>query len=33
MDEQNWRVFVNCRMDPVSGAWEMTKRPIVPMKA
>jgi adenylylsulfate reductase subunit A len=33
LDEQNWHVFVNCRMDPASGKWEMTKRPIVPMKA
>jgi adenylylsulfate reductase subunit A len=33
MDEQNWRVFVNCRLDPTSGKWEMTKRPIIPIFA
>ena len=29
MDDENWRVFVNCRMDPASGEWEMKK---IPMK-
>jgi adenylylsulfate reductase subunit A len=33
MDEQNWRVFVNCRLDPTSNKWEMTKRPIIPIFA
>ncbi len=33
MDEQNWRVFVNCRLDPTSNKWEMTKRPIIPVFA
>ncbi len=31
MDEQNWRVFVNCRLDPGTNKWEMTKRPIIPV--
>ncbi|MFI5340064.1 MAG: adenylyl-sulfate reductase subunit alpha [Candidatus Methylomirabilales bacterium] len=29
MDDQNWRVFVNCRLDPTSNKWELTKRPII----
>jgi adenylylsulfate reductase subunit A len=33
MDEQNWRVFVNCRLDPTSNKWEMSKRPIIPVFA
>jgi len=33
MDEQNWRVFVNCRLDPMSNKWEMTKQPIIPVFA
>jgi adenylylsulfate reductase subunit A len=28
MDEDNWRCFANCRWDPGSGEWEMTKRPM-----
>jgi adenylylsulfate reductase subunit A len=28
MDEENWKVFVNCKMDPATGEWEMMKRPI-----
>ncbi len=31
MDEENWHVFVNCRLDPGNGKWEMTKRPIIPV--
>ncbi len=33
MDEQNWHVFVNCRLNPTTSEWEMTKRPIVPFFA
>ena len=33
MDEQNWHVFVNCRLDPTNGKWEMSKKPIVPVFA
>ena len=29
MDEKNWRVFVNCRWDPKTDKWEMTKKPII----
>ena len=29
MDEENWHCFVNCRLDPTTEAWEMTKRPIL----
>jgi len=29
MDEENWRVFVNCRSDPNTGKWEMMKKPIL----
>ncbi len=25
---EDWRVFVNCKVDPSSGEWEMIKRPI-----
>ncbi len=28
LDEQNWKVFVNCRMDPKTEAWEMKKVPV-----
>jgi len=28
MDEENWKLFVNCKMDPATGEWEMIKRPI-----
>jgi adenylylsulfate reductase subunit A len=28
MDEKNWKVFVNCKCDPKSSEWIMTKRPI-----
>mgnify|MGYP003574106589 CR=1 FL=1 len=28
MDEKNWRVFVNCRMDPNSHEWEFKKIPV-----
>ena len=29
MDEKNWHVFVNCRLNATTSEWEMTKRPIV----
>jgi len=29
MDEQNWRVFANCRWDPGTGQWQMFTRPIL----
>jgi len=29
MDEENWHCFVNCRLDPATGEWEMLKRPIL----
>jgi adenylylsulfate reductase subunit A len=28
MDEENWLCFANCRWNPSSGEWEMTKRPM-----
>ncbi|MBT3218787.1 MAG: adenylyl-sulfate reductase subunit alpha [Proteobacteria bacterium] len=28
MDDENWKVFVNCVRSPDSGSWEMIKRPI-----
>jgi adenylylsulfate reductase subunit A len=28
LDEQNWKVFVNCRMDPKTEQWEMKKVPV-----
>jgi adenylylsulfate reductase subunit A len=28
LDEQNWKVFVNCRMDPKTEQWEMKKIPV-----
>jgi adenylylsulfate reductase subunit A len=28
MDEQNWKVFVNCKMDPKTEQWEVKKVPI-----
>ncbi len=31
MDEENWHCFVNCRLDPQTGEWEMAKKPIVPL--
>ncbi len=32
MDDANWKVFVNCRWDPQTGQWEMTKRDVIPME-
>ncbi|MGE5235833.1 MAG: adenylyl-sulfate reductase subunit alpha [Acidobacteriota bacterium] len=29
MDEKNWHCFVNCKLNPTTNEWEMTKRPIV----
>jgi adenylylsulfate reductase, subunit A len=28
LDEENWKVFVNCRMDPKTEQWEMKKVPV-----
>jgi adenylylsulfate reductase, subunit A len=28
MDQENWKVFVNCRMDPQTEQWEMKKVPV-----
>jgi adenylylsulfate reductase subunit A len=28
MDQENWKVFANCKYDPNTGQWEMMKRPI-----
>jgi adenylylsulfate reductase subunit A len=28
MDEENWLCFANCRWNPSSGEWEMSKRPM-----
>ena len=28
MDQENWKVFANCKYDPKTGEWEMIKRPI-----
>ena len=28
MDDDNWLCFANCRFDPASGEWEMTKKDI-----
>ncbi len=28
LDEEKWRVFVNCRCDPKTGKWETLTRPI-----
>ncbi|HOE10570.1 MAG TPA: adenylyl-sulfate reductase subunit alpha [bacterium] len=32
LDEQNWKCFVNCRVDPNTGEWEMMKRDIIPLR-
>ena len=29
MDEENWKCFVNCRWNPASGDWEMSKKKII----
>ncbi len=29
MDETNWHCFVNCKLNPTTNEWEMTKKPIV----
>jgi adenylylsulfate reductase subunit A len=29
LDDENWKVFVNSRMDPDTGEWEMKKVPHV----
>ena len=28
MDNKNWLCFVNCRLDPKTGEWEMSKKDI-----
>ena len=33
MDEDNWKCFVNCRVDPKTGEWEMKKVPIIELQA
>ncbi len=32
MDEENWKCFVNCKVDPSSGEWEMKKVPIIELQ-
>jgi adenylylsulfate reductase subunit A len=29
MDNQNWKVFVNCKWDPKADKWEMMKKPVI----
>lgn len=29
MDNDNWKVFVNCKWDPKTGKWDVFKRPII----
>jgi len=29
LDEENWKVFANCKYDPKTDKWEMIKRPII----
>jgi adenylylsulfate reductase subunit A len=29
MDDENWKVFVNCKYDPASQQWDMLKRPVI----
>jgi adenylylsulfate reductase subunit A len=29
MDDANWKVFVNCRWDPKTDKWEMSKKPVI----
>jgi adenylylsulfate reductase subunit A len=31
MDEDNWKVFANCKYDAKADSWEMIKRPIIEM--
>jgi len=31
MDEDNWRCFVNCKCDPATGEWEMSKKDVIPL--
>ncbi|MBI4915224.1 MAG: adenylyl-sulfate reductase subunit alpha [Acidobacteria bacterium] len=31
LNEENWHCFVNCKLDPATGQWEMYKRPILHM--
>jgi len=31
LDQDNWHCFVNCKMDPTTGEWEMLKRDIIPL--
>jgi adenylylsulfate reductase subunit A len=30
LDDKNWKVFVNSRLDPATGQWEMSKKPYIP---
>lgn len=29
MDEENWKVFANCKWDPATGEWSLFTRPII----
>ena len=29
LDDDNWKVFVNSRYDAPSGAWQMSKKPLI----
>jgi len=31
MDEDNWKVFANCKYDSKADSWEMIKRPVIEM--
>jgi adenylylsulfate reductase subunit A len=31
LDQDNWHCFVNCRMDPTTNEWAMSKRDIIPL--
>ncbi|MFH1740518.1 MAG: adenylyl-sulfate reductase subunit alpha [bacterium] len=31
LDEENWNCFVNCKVDPKTGEWEVMKREIIPI--
>ena len=33
LDQENWHCFVNCKMNPATEEWEMSKRPIIPLFA
>jgi len=31
MDDDNWKCFVNCKCDPSTGEWEMSKKDVIPL--